>query len=438
MLSMRPGTDIVLGTPAGDVCDDRMFWPLVLQINSRCREKRAEAEKFMRAMDSTYIISSTLLNRDSYTKYHHAQRSLHASSFFSTAVLPPNTRPPQGDVFGQYATLADFDYLESLDYLQLYYPLFSAGYALAYAEYTQKFVLQYYGKFHFGSGTSGATESTCDIKLGTANDVSIPACQLTFEETLKSVFPWIDGSTGAARLSKVDDGVATVIRSSIFHPTRTGGSQVGAQPPTNIAETLTFKHIFGRGTLLSSTDFAVTGNETATKFHDLTPLSRDTGTSPTTSSVMSLNAYTNGKYTITDSNNLKQKSKKCEAQTVQCGNGQPACNQCYSEYLDWKVKVVSMEAKITSLKVIWKHVRALSQRAAISCPIFMLLFVAQSALTQSDNKLKSEQMLRSLLNSLGATSTSKPQFDVVRFVPHHLFYRRHHVYHCLPRECAVA
>jgi hypothetical protein len=30
--------------------------------------------------------------------------------------------------------------------------------------------------------------------------------------------------------------------------------------------------------------------------------------------------------------------------------------------LNWFVKVVSMEAKITSLKVIWKHVRVISQQ----------------------------------------------------------------------------
>jgi hypothetical protein len=98
-----------------------MFWPLVVQVNSRCRDKRSEADKFYRAMDSTYIISSTLLNRDSYTKYHSAQRVLHASSSFTTAALPPNTPPPKGDdVFTQYAALGNYDYLEHLDYLQLY------------------------------------------------------------------------------------------------------------------------------------------------------------------------------------------------------------------------------------------------------------------------------------------------------------------------------
>jgi hypothetical protein len=58
------GTTKPLGTP-DSACDDRLFWPLVIQINSRCREKKSEADRFMRAMDSTYIISGTLLNRES-------------------------------------------------------------------------------------------------------------------------------------------------------------------------------------------------------------------------------------------------------------------------------------------------------------------------------------------------------------------------------------
>jgi hypothetical protein len=72
-------------------------------------------------MDSTYIISSTLLNRDSYTKYHLAQRVLHSSNTFTTAALPPNTPPiPPGNEFAQYAMLGEYDYQEHLDYLQLY------------------------------------------------------------------------------------------------------------------------------------------------------------------------------------------------------------------------------------------------------------------------------------------------------------------------------
>ncbi len=58
------GTKQSLGT-SDTACDARLFWPLVVQINSRCKEKKSEADKFLRAIDSTYIISGTLLNRDS-------------------------------------------------------------------------------------------------------------------------------------------------------------------------------------------------------------------------------------------------------------------------------------------------------------------------------------------------------------------------------------
>jgi hypothetical protein len=135
---------------------------------------------------------------------------LHSSSYFTTAALPPGVRPTQVDPFLQYATLGDYDYLEHLDYLQMYYPLFSDGYALAFAEYTQKFVLQYYGEFHGGSGTAGATANTCRIVTGSSSDVEIPACQLTFEQTLNSVFPFMDAATpqSTGRTSKLDTGAA--------------------------------------------------------------------------------------------------------------------------------------------------------------------------------------------------------------------------------------
>jgi hypothetical protein len=173
--------------------------------------------------------------------------------------------------------LGNYDYLENLDYLQLYYPLFSEGYALAFAEYvhhfpavcfcntltryTQTFVLQYYGTFHGGTGTSGAQSTACNIVPGSAADISVSACQLTFTQTLKSVFPLVDTSVGSNpnRLSKVDSGnlsgsnvfeylvvawphitaladtlppagVATQLRASVFHPTRTGGT---AATPSN-------------------------------------------------------------------------------------------------------------------------------------------------------------------------------------------------------------
>ena len=238
----------------------------------------------------------------------------------------------------------------------MYYPLFTAGYALAYAEYTQTFVLQYYGEFYTSTG------QTCKVDMGSNADVNISACQLTFEETLKSVFPFSEQS----RTSKPEQGAATVARSFMFHPTRTGGTQTGSQAPTSEAETLTFKHIFGRGSLLSGAADTTAGNESTSKFHDLTPLTRDTGTTVTNSSAMTSSAYTNGKYTITDTNGLKQKVRKCyKKSTTPCGVGQqPACNECEAEYSSWGVKVVSMEAKITSLKVVWKHVRALPQCAA--------------------------------------------------------------------------
>jgi hypothetical protein len=106
--------------------------------------------------------------------------------------------------------LGNYDYLEHLDYLQLYYPLFSEGYALAFAEYTQTFVLQYYGAFHGGSATSGATLTTCNIVPGSAADVDagVSACQLTFTQTLKSVFPLVDTASGSnpTRLSNADSG----------------------------------------------------------------------------------------------------------------------------------------------------------------------------------------------------------------------------------------
>jgi hypothetical protein len=146
--------------------------------------------------------------------------------------------------------------------LSRYYPLFTAGYALAYAEYTQKFVLQYYGEFY-----TGQTPHTCKVEMGSNADQNISACQLTFEETLKSVFPFAELS----RTMKVDEGVATVARSFMFHPTRTAGTTAAA---SDTAETLTFKHIFGRGSLLTA---AGDTSESATDFHDLTPLSRVSG-----------------------------------------------------------------------------------------------------------------------------------------------------------------
>ena len=143
-------------------------------------------------------------------------------------------------------------------------------------------------------------------------------------------------------------GKSSRIRSSIFHPTRTAG---GVNVSSSTAHTLTFKNIFGRGTLLAEPN----GTENDHHYHDLTPLTSDVS-SIKTSAVTASSAYTNGKYTITDPNNLKQKVKK---QKYDESSGK------YVRYKDWVVKVVSMEARITSLKVIWKHVRVIPQQPSL-------------------------------------------------------------------------
>lgn len=138
------------------------------------------------------------------------------------------------------------------------------------------------------------------------------------------------------------------MRASIFHPTRTAGSQTSS---SSKAHTLTFKNIFGRGTLLD-----VDPSRGQEKYHDLTPLVND-GSVINTSLVGKDEAYTNGKYTITDPNNLKQKVLKDICMDDSCTSVRPA--------VSWYVKVVSMEAKITSLKVIWKHVSVISQQPSL-------------------------------------------------------------------------
>lgn len=134
----------------------------------------------------------------------------------------------------------------------------------------------------------------------------------------------------------------------MFHPTRTAGSQTSS---SSKAHPLTFKNIFGRGTLLDVDP--IRGQEI---YHDLTPLVND-GSVINTSSVGKDEAYTNGKYTITDPNNLKQKVLKDVCVDDSCTSAH------LPEY--WSVKVVSMEAKITSLKVIWKHVSVISQQPSL-------------------------------------------------------------------------
>ena len=205
---LHSGTRVALST-LNSACDARLFWPLVLQINSQCKAKKREAERFIQALDSTFIIGSTLLNEESFTLFHLAQRVLHASSIFAATELPPDVSPLGSDRFARYLTLNDDEDLKNLDYLQLHHPLFSDGYALAYAEYTQKFVLQYYGLFHGGSGTPGADDHTCDKLPGSNADVEDSECQLTFEQTLNSVFPLTDTATQShvGRKSKIDTGI---------------------------------------------------------------------------------------------------------------------------------------------------------------------------------------------------------------------------------------
>jgi hypothetical protein len=97
-------------------------------------------------------------------------------------------------------------------------------------------------------------------------------------------------------------------RASLFHPTRTGGTSTTGQG-TSQAETLTFRHIFGRTSMLSASgDVLETGTGGVT-YADITPAT-NAGTVINTATVVANASYTNGKYTITDPNNLKQKSKK--------------------------------------------------------------------------------------------------------------------------------
>jgi len=183
-------------------CDARLFWPLVLQINSQCKAKKIVAEGFMSKLDQTYIIGSTLLNEESFKLYHIAQRNLHSSALDTGNVnqLLSDSTPPSGDPFARYLRLDGAEDQKSKDYLQLYHPLFSDGHALAFAEYTQKFVLQYFGAFITSEPNQDCASSNRDVEK--------PACQLTFEQTLNSVFPLTDSTTPSdiGRTSNIDTG----------------------------------------------------------------------------------------------------------------------------------------------------------------------------------------------------------------------------------------
>ena len=184
-------------------CDARLFWPLVLQINSQCKAKKNVAEGFISKLDQTYIISSTLLNEESFKSYHTAQRNMHSSVLHTPNdnQLLSDSTPPSGDPFARYLRLDGAEDQKSLDYLQLYHPLFSDGHAFAFAEYTQKFVLQYFGSFI-------ASEPNQDCVRPSSGEVENPACQLTFEQTLNSVFPLTDSATPSdiGRTSNIDTG----------------------------------------------------------------------------------------------------------------------------------------------------------------------------------------------------------------------------------------
>ena len=183
-------------------CDDRLFWPLVLQINSQCKAKKIVAEGFMSKLDQTYIIGSTLLNEESFKLYHIAQRNLHSSALDTRNAnqLLSDSTLPSGDPFARYLRLDGAEDQKSKDYLQLYHPLFSDGHALAFAEYTQKFVLQYFGDFITSEPNQDCASSNRDVEK--------PACQLTFEQTLNSVFPLTDSTTPSdiGRTSNIDTG----------------------------------------------------------------------------------------------------------------------------------------------------------------------------------------------------------------------------------------
>ncbi len=189
---------------------------MVLQINSQCKAKKTNAEGFLQLLDRSFIIGSTLLNEESFKVYHNAQRNLYSSTLdTSNGILSSSdSTPPNGDPFARYLTLDGAEDQKSLDYLQLYHPLFSDGQALAFAEYTQKFVLQYFGSFVPPPGVALGSyyPNPCDpydmSRLPGSPEVEIPECQLTFEQTLNSVFPLTDSTTPSdiGRTSNIDTG----------------------------------------------------------------------------------------------------------------------------------------------------------------------------------------------------------------------------------------
>jgi hypothetical protein len=244
---------VALQKALNSTCDARLFWPMVLQINSQCKAKKVMAEKFLKLLDSSYIIGSVLLNELSYTRYHHSQRDVHSSamlpSLLETVFLQSETQQdvtPSTEIkYPTYLTLDATERLKSLDSLQLHSPIFSDGYALAYAEYTQKFVLQVYGEFHTGiQGFRGeCTEAGNFGTSGSNDEPEKPNCQLTFEQKLNSVFPLTDSSSSViGRTSDIDKGalratlLACITARSLhwlLHPLRPSVKNSGVDFPSH-------------------------------------------------------------------------------------------------------------------------------------------------------------------------------------------------------------
>ena len=160
-------------------------------------------------LDRSFIIGSTLLNEESFKVYHNAQRNLYSAALDTSNGIPSpsGSTPPNDDPFARYLTLDGAEDQKSLDYLQLYHPLFSDGQAIAFAEYTQKFVLQYFGRFLSSEPTQPCDPYDISRPPGSVI-VEIPECQLTFEQTLNSVFPLTDSTTPSdiGRTSNIDTG----------------------------------------------------------------------------------------------------------------------------------------------------------------------------------------------------------------------------------------
>ena len=172
-------------------------------------DETGEFEDLMPLNNTGDSINQTKVKWDQSTEYHSANRRVIAANSFTVAPVPSTgqqtpIQTPQDPAL-KYARLGTNDYLQGLDNVQIFLPSYSSGYALAYAEYTQTFVLQYTGEL--SPDANGNIQNSCTTygesggsSYGAANEV--PACQLTFTETLKSVFPFTD----EARNLNIDKG----------------------------------------------------------------------------------------------------------------------------------------------------------------------------------------------------------------------------------------